>query len=178
MAQDWRARQEWRNEERRRMEEDEQRLVRQRGYREGRDYDREQAGAYEDYGEGRPYRGYEPTGFPGIGGVGYVPSPLTEQRGLGRAYGMPSGYRPGERDMGAYGGDYDHGRQGEYGQDWAAPGYEDAYPRDRERGWWDRAKDEVRSWRRSAAAAWTRCAATAGAVPRARAAPTIASERM
>ena len=137
MAQDWRERQELRNEERRRMAEEERRRVRGQGYLEGRDYERERYGEYEDYGEGRPYRGYEPGGLPGTGGFGYVPSPYPEQRRFSR-YSTPSGYRAGERDFGGY--------RGEYGRDWSDRGYEETYPRDRERGWWDRAKDEVRSW--------------------------------
>jgi hypothetical protein len=135
MAQDWKERQQWRNEERRRMEEEELRRVRGAGYREGRDYGRERSGEYEDYLEGRPYRGYEPGGFPGTGAFGYVPSPYPEQRWFGRDYGAPSGYRPGERAFG-----------GEYAKDWSGRGYEGGDDRDRERGWWDRAKDEVLSW--------------------------------
>jgi osmotically-inducible protein OsmY len=118
MAPDWRERQHLRNEERRRIEEEERRRVRGRGYWEGRDYERERYGEYEDYGEGRPYRGYEPGGFPGTGAFGYVPSPYPEQRWLSRDRGAPSGYRPSER----FARDYE------------------------ERGWWDRAKDEVLSW--------------------------------
>jgi hypothetical protein len=129
MAQDWKERQQWRNEERRRVEEEESRRIRGHGYREGRDYARERHGEYEDYGEGRPYRGYEPGGFPGTGAFGYVPSPYPEQRWFGRD--MPSGYRPDERALGA------HGRE---------RGYEEAHDRDHDRGWWNRAKDEVLSW--------------------------------
>jgi hypothetical protein len=132
MAPDWRERQHLRNEERRRIEEEERRRVRGRGYREGRDYERERYGEYEDYGEGRPYRGYEPGGFPGTGAFGYVPSPYPEQRWFGRDLD----YRPEDRILG--------GRGREYGRDWSARGYEGPY--DRERGWWDRAKDEVLSW--------------------------------
>lgn len=139
MAQDWRERQEWRSEERRRIEEEEERRrARGRGYVEGRDYGRERYGEYEDYGEGRPYRGYEPGGFPGVGGIGYVPSPYPEQRRYRRDYSTPSGYRPRERDLGGY--------SGEYGREWSGRGYEETHPRDRERSWWDRTKDEVRSW--------------------------------
>jgi osmotically-inducible protein OsmY len=138
MAQDWRERQQWRNEERRRMEQEENRRIRGSGYQEGRDFGRERYGEYEDNDEGRPYRGYEPGGFPGTGGFGYVPSPFPEQRRQGRDYNTPSVYRPGERDVGGY--------SGEYGREWSGRGYEEAYPRDRERGWWDRTKDEVKSW--------------------------------
>lgn len=118
MAPDWRERQHLRNEERRRMEEEELRRVRGRGFWEGRDYGRERYGEYEDYGEGKPYRGYEPGGFPGTGAFGYVPSPYPEQRWLARDRGTSSGYRPTE----SFARDYE------------------------ERGWWDRAKDEVLSW--------------------------------
>lgn len=134
MAQDWRERQQWRNEERRRMEEEESRRIRGRGYPEGRDYERKRYGEYEDYG--RPHRGYEPGGFPGTGAFGYVPSPYPEQRWFGRDHDLPSGYRPEERPLG--------GRGREYGRDWSARSYEGQ--NDRERGWWDRAKDEVLSW--------------------------------
>jgi hypothetical protein len=126
MAQDWKERQQWRNEERRRVEEEESRRIRGRGYREGRDYARERYGEYEDYG--RPYRGYEPGGFPGTGAFGYVPSPYPEQRWFGQ--GTPSGYRPNERAPGGY--------SREHGRDWSGRGDE--------RGWWNRAKDEVLSW--------------------------------
>jgi osmotically-inducible protein OsmY len=138
MAPDWRERQHWRNQERRRIEEEERRRVRGRGYQEGRDYGRERYGEYEDQAEGRPYRGYEPGGFPGTGGFGYVPSPYPEQRRFGRDRDVPSGYRSEERGFG--------GRGTDYGRDWSARGYEETYDRDRERGWWDRAKDEVLSW--------------------------------
>lgn len=136
MAQDWRERQQWRNEERRRIEEEERRRVRGRGYREGRDHERERYGEYEDDGAGRPYRRYEPGGFPGTGAFGYVPSPYPEQRWLGRDHDVPSGYRPEERPFGG------HGR--ESGRDWSARGSEGPY--DHDRGWWDRARDEVLSW--------------------------------
>lgn len=138
MAPDWRERQHWRNEERRRIEEEEGRRVRGRGYQEGRDYGRERYGEYEDQGEGKPYRGYEPGGFPGTGGFGYVPSPYPELRRFGRDRDVPSGYRPEERAFG--------GRGRDYGRDWSTRGYEETYDRDRERDWWDRAKDEVLSW--------------------------------
>ena len=124
MAPDWRERQHLRNEERRRLEEEELRRVRGRGYREGRDYERERYGEYEDYLEGRPYRGYEPGVFPGTGAFGYVPSPYPEQRWFGGD--VPPGYHLGERAF------------GERDRDWS--------PRGRERGWWDRTKDEVLSW--------------------------------
>ena len=136
MEPDWRERQHLRNEERRRMEEEEGRRVRGRGYQEGRDYGRERYGEYEDQGEGRPYRGYEPGVFPGTGGFGYVPSPYPEQRWFGRDQGVPLGYRPEERDFGGRGRDYGRSDRG----------YEGTYGRDRERGWWDRTKDEVLSW--------------------------------
>ena len=136
MAPDWRERQHLRNEERRRIEEEERRRVRGRGYLEGRDYGRERYGEYEDQDEARPYRGYEPGVFPGTGAFGYVPSPYPEQRWFGRDRDVPSGYRPGERAFG--------GRGMDYGGDWSARGYEGTYGR--ERGWWDRAKDEVLSW--------------------------------
>jgi hypothetical protein len=108
------------------MEEEQRRRVRGREYQEGRDYGRERYGEYEDQAEGRPYRGYEPGVFPGTGGFGYVPSPYPEQR-FGRDRDLPSGYRPDERA----------GRRWDYDQDWSAR---------RERGWWDRTKDEVLSW--------------------------------
>jgi BON domain len=133
MEPDWRERQHLRNEERRRIEEEQRRRVRGRGYQEGRDYGRERYGEYQDQGEGRPYRGYEPGVFPGTGGFGYVPSPYPEQR-FGRDHDIPSGYRPDERA----------GRRWDYDQDRSARGYEGTYGR--ERGWWDRTKDEVLSW--------------------------------
>jgi len=72
-----------------------------------------------------------------MGGFGHVPSPYPEQRRFSR-YSTPAGYRAGERDFGGY--------SGEYGRERSGRGYEETYPRDRERGWWDRAKDEMRSW--------------------------------
>ena len=138
MAPDWRDRQEWRNQERRRMEEEQRRRIRGRGESESRDFGRERYSEYEDYPEGQPYRGYEPGGFPGTGGFGYVPSPYPEYRRHGRDYATPSGYRPGERDLGGY--------SGNYSREWHSRGHDDTYPRDLERGWWDKTKDEVRSW--------------------------------
>jgi hypothetical protein len=134
MEPDWRERQHLRNEERRRIEEEERRRVRGRGYQEGRDYGRERYGEYQDQDEGRPYRGYEPGVFPGMGGFGYVPSPYPEQRWFGRDHDLPSGYRPDERA----------GRRWDYDQDRSARGYQGTHGR--ERGWWDRTKDEVLSW--------------------------------
>jgi hypothetical protein len=133
MAQDWRERQDWRNEERRRMEEEEDRRIRGRGFREGRDFGRERYGEYEDYPERRPFRGYEPGGFPGTGGFGYVPSPYPEQRGSARDYNTPSGYRPHEQRFRA-------------GYPVTSRRSDDPYYSGRERDWWDRAKDEVKSW--------------------------------
>ena len=129
MAQDWRERQHWRNEERRRMEEEERRRVRGRGYQEGREFGREESGEYEDNGDGRLSRGYEPSGFPGTGGFGYVPSPYPEQR-RGR-----DTYRPQEE---RYGSALPETPGNRY--------QDDPYYSGRERDWWDRTKDEVKSW--------------------------------
>ena len=167
MTQDrWRDQDRWREEERRRWDEDERR--RSQGYSQGREYGRgrygdeerygerhggyggqdfgqqdygrqeygrheygrgreygrERFGEEEGYGVGRPYRGFEPTGYPGTGGSGYIPSQYPEERRFGREYGRS------------------------HGEDWSGRGYEETYPRrsGQERGWWDRARDEVYSW--------------------------------
>jgi hypothetical protein len=125
MAQDWKERQQWRNEERRRIEEQDRWRVRQREDWEGRDLERERYGEYEDYGAGAPYRGYEPGIFPGTGAFGYVPSPYPEQRLFD--WDRPASERPGE---GVWSGRHDDVVQN----------------RDHDRGWWDRAKDEMLSW--------------------------------
>ena len=170
MAQDrWRDRDRWREEARRGWEEDERRRSgegysqdrdhgRERygddeGYRErgggfggqdygqdygrGREYGRERYGDEGRFGAGRPYRGFEPTGYPGTGGFGYIPSQYPEEGRFGRDYGRSYG-EPGFR----------RGMAGGYGEDWPGRNYEETYRRGAgpERGWWDRARDEVYSW--------------------------------
>jgi hypothetical protein len=162
MAQDrWRDQDQWRDEERRRSEDEERRRYAERD--QGRDYGRERYGNEERYGgyggqeygrgpeygrgrygeeqrfgAGRPYRGFEPTGYPGTGGFGYIPSQYPEEGRFGRDYGRSYGQR---EESGFRGGRY-----GAYGQDWPGRGYEETYPRGQERGWWDRTRDEVYSW--------------------------------
>jgi osmotically-inducible protein OsmY len=106
-----------------------------RGYSQGRDLDRDRYREGDWYGEDPSYLRYEPTAFPGLGGFGYVPTPYPQD--FGRDYGRSYGGRGEEADYRSrYGGGYyERGR-----------GYEEASPREHERGWWDRAKDEVKSW--------------------------------
>jgi hypothetical protein len=108
-------------------------------YGQGREYGREWYGEEGRSGAGRPYRGFEPTGYPGTGGFGYVPSQYPEE-GRGRDYGRSFGPR-GEPGFG-------RGTAGGYGEDWPSREYEESYRRGAgpERGWWDRARDEVYSW--------------------------------
>lgn len=146
MAQDrWRDRDPWRDDERRRWEEDEGRRFgrnygqgESEGYGHGRDYGRER---YEEdgYWRDRPARGFEPTGYPGTGGFGYIPARYPEERRFGGEYGRGRS-EPWERGFGT-------GRGG-YGQDRPGRGYEETYRRggEQERGWWDRARDEMYSW--------------------------------
>lgn len=165
MAQDrWRDQDRWREEERRRREGDERPRFGS-GHGEEREYGRERYGDQERYGEGygglggqeygqgreygregyreerrfgggRPYRGFEPTGYPGTGGFGYIPSQYPETERYGRGYGQRG--EPGFRRGAAAG----------YGEDRSGRGYEETYRRgeEPERGWWDRARDEVYSW--------------------------------
>ena len=130
MEQDkWQRRQSWRNEERRRMEEEERRRVERR--------DRDAARSYPDEGRSGPggaYRGYEPSGFPGTGSTGHIPPSYPEE---GR-FRDQAGWHGVEPNSGRYMAGYHP----------SSPGsdYRETWPERRERDWWDRAKDEVKSW--------------------------------
>lgn len=165
MAQDrWRDEDRWKEEERRRWEDDERRRSGGQSYGQGREYGRERHGEEQRYGSsggqdygqgreygrerygeegrsgGRPYRGFEPTGYPGTGGFGYIPSQYPEEGRFGQDYGRNYGER---RESG-----FRRGGAGGYGEGWSGRGYEEGYGRGggQDRGWWDRTKDEVYSW--------------------------------
>jgi osmotically-inducible protein OsmY len=106
---------------------------------QGREYERPRYGEGEGF-PGRSYRGFEPTGYPGTGGFGYIPSQYPEERRFGGEYGRNYG---GSDEL-----ESRRGRYGNYGEDWSGRGYDEMYPQrgGQERGWWDRAKDEVYSW--------------------------------
>ncbi len=167
MARDrWRHQEHGREEARRRWEDDERWRYGNEGYRESRDlgnrrYGQESYGEHggfggQDYGQGpehgrdwygderragagRPYRGFEPTGYPGTGGFGYIPSQYPQEGPFAGDYGR----RRGERGESAFA----RGAAG-HREDWPGRGHEEARPRGTgpERGWWDRARDEVYSW--------------------------------
>lgn len=85
-------------------------------------------------GPGGTYRGYEPGAFLGAGSLGHIPPSYPEE---GR-------FRD---DGGWYGVEPNSGRY-TAGHHPSTPGrdYRETWPERRERDWWDRAKDEVKSW--------------------------------
>ncbi|MBV8870570.1 MAG: SWFGD domain-containing protein, partial [Acetobacteraceae bacterium] len=110
----------------------------------------------EEWDRGREAeRGYSPRGREGYG-----------REAWGRAYDNEPGRRAisGSVPGGAWGSDEDWGRNRGYQRDWEStgygrPGYNREYDRNRfgersgygsdqrrERGWWDRASDEMSSW--------------------------------
>lgn len=110
----------------------------------------------EEWDRGRgAERGYSPRGREGYG-----------REAWGRSYDNEPGRRAisGSVPGGAWGSDEDWGRNRGYQRDWEStgygrPGYNREYDRDRfgersgygsdqrrERGWWDRASDEMSSW--------------------------------
>jgi osmotically-inducible protein OsmY len=132
MEQDkWQRRQSWRNEERRRMEDEERRRV--EGYGRGRDAARNYPGDESD-GPGGTYRGYEPGAFPGTGSLGHIPPSYPEE---GR-FRDDAGWHGVEPNSGRYTAGYHPSTPGR--------DYRETWPERRERDWWDRAKDEVKSW--------------------------------
>jgi osmotically-inducible protein OsmY len=112
-----------------------------------RDYDqpyyRSQSGGYEGYED--PYgRGYGGEGRYGYGRSGYYGEPY--RRGYrGRDYGESYGaYDYGRREYGERGREpyYQRGYEGEYRE----PYYRGRYGRGEERGFFERAGDEIKSW--------------------------------
>jgi len=158
----------WREDERRRWDEDRSRYSGQSfgqagGYWQGRPrpyYERPESQAEYDrlgYGQGRYGEGGFGQSFGGAWTSGDIDRPRSEGwRGYGEGEGWRGGYGPGE---GWAGGGYEgryrgtwpsagYGREGwrGYGEGWAGGRPEGAYGRGQDRSWWDRAADEVSSW--------------------------------
>jgi osmotically-inducible protein OsmY len=152
----------WREDERRRWEEDRGRFGRgrPRPY-----YERPESQAEYDrlgYGQGRYGEGGFGQSFGGAWTSGDIDRPRGRSgeswRGYGEGEGWRGGFGAGEGwEGGAYEGGYrgtgpsaGYGREGwrGYGEGWAGGRQEGAYGRTREqdRSWWDRAADEVSSW--------------------------------
>lgn len=136
----------------------------------GRDYDRDEYrsrdyyggyGGREDYGRGG-YRGDYGYGREGRGWGGYGRREDYGREDYGREGGGYGGYDEGGYGYGREGYGYGgYGRGGNYGrddfrrrygEDYGRGGYRRGYygrdygGRNEERGWWDRATDEVSSW--------------------------------
>jgi hypothetical protein len=170
----------WRDEERYRRDEDERSR-----YREYADERRDQGRYGQDYGVPGGYR-REGSSGEDRGGYGrdYGRREYSPSYGPGRSYSEPSrGYGKegyGE-DRGAYGGEgYGERRSGSrYGREgYGSPGYGRGGYGGEERGWWERASDEVSSWfgdqEAEAGASWT----TSERVGIAAAAPRVTPVRM
>jgi osmotically-inducible protein OsmY len=156
----------WREDERRRWEEDRARYG--GSYGQGRPrpyYERPESQAEYDrlgYGQGRYGEGGLGQSFGGAWTSGDIDRPRgrggESWRGYGEGEGWRGGYGAGEGWAGgAYEGGYrgtgspaGYGREGwrGYGEGWAGGRQEGTHGRGREqdRSWWDRATDEVSSW--------------------------------